>query len=796
MREKLPLRFNGALAANRNKEALPENGRRLSFLSSQACEGLACAEPGEVLGLLTLRLGDSYSLIGSLGEEVSFRILESVLDLAREAFSVFFSQAALLREEQVGFGEYALLFSAPRALSDSLFQNYVALRFSLLAQAESRIFAQTEHPVSLTVGYALLPEDPGASPDLLAFRAFCQGQALARAKLDPHWLTMREELAAIVAEGRIDMVFQPVVDFRLGTVLGWEALARGPRGSLLHAPTHLFSFAEETGLAQAADRLCREKAIRLARDLSPEHKLFVNVQPSSLRGETLTPESLSGIILAAGLSPSNLVLEFPEKGILTDINLFLKKIEPFRGMGLLLAIDDVGSANSTLRALSLVRPDFIKVDVSLVSTVESNPFKRMMMESLLLLSEKLGCRLIAEGVETDTEFSSLVSMGVHAGQGFFFGQPAPGREVPEVRLPARVGVDDVQDNVWNCSIPMRKLVQPAFAVDTELTIQGVKDLLKDKPPLSSVVVVQDQKPLGLIMNYNLDRHLSTMYGISLYYNRDVTKLMDPDPLIADADQSVEDVAKKAMNRESGKIYDDIIVAENGRLTGIVSVQKMLDTLAKVHMELAKGSNPLTGLPGNVSIEMEISLRAKNRTASSLIYVDLDNFKVYNDVYGFTNGDRIILATARILREAVAARAPGDGFVGHVGGDDFVVIAPPEAAEDLCRLAVEGFEREIPALYNEQDRLNGYITGTGRDGVQARFPLVSASLGVVDCAFRHPFTHAEMSRRTAEMKKLAKSRAGNSWVRDRRAPLGSAPSTNGEGEKPEPAKLALVHGAAG
>ena len=311
-----------------------------------------------------------------------------------------------------------------------------------------------------------------------------------------------------------------------------------------------------------------------------------------------------------------------------------------------------------------------------------------------------------------------------------------------------------------------------------------------------MVVVQDRKPLGLIMNYNLDRHLSTMYGISLYYNRDVTKLMDPDPLIADADQSVEDVAKKAMNRESGKIYDDIIVAENGRLIGIVSVQKMLDTLAKVHMELAKGSNPLTGLPGNVSIEMEIALRAKNRTPSSLIYVDLDNFKVYNDVYGFTNGDRIILVTARILREAVAVRAPGDGFVGHVGGDDFVVIAPPEAAEDLCRLAVEGFEREIPALYSEQDRLNGYITGTGRDGVQARFPLVSASLGVVDCAFRHPFTHAEMSRRTAEMKKLAKSKAGNSWVRDRRAPLGSAPSTNGEGEKPEPAKLSLVHGAAG
>ncbi len=796
---KLPnVRFNGALEANKNKDGQTDFGRRLSFLSSQVCTGLACASPEEVLGMLTLRLGDSYSLIGVLGEELSFRILEAVLELTREAFSIFFSQAVLLHEERLGFGEYALFFRAPREAKDGLFQSYAALRFSLLTQAESRIFAQTEYPVNLHVGYALLAEEPSVDPELLVFRAFCQGQRLARAKLDPRWLNMREELASIVSEDRIDMVYQPIVDFRLGTILGWEALARGPAGSLLHSPTHLFAFAEEVGLAQAADRLCRERAIRRAGDLSPEHKLFVNIQPSSLRGPSLTPESMAELLAEANLAPSNLVLEFPEKGILSDINLFLKKIEPFRAMGLLLAIDDVGSANSTLRALSLVRPDFIKVDVSLVSTVESNPFKRMMMESLLLLSEKLGCRLIAEGVETDTEFSSLVSMGVHAGQGFFFGQPATQRAIPEVRLPAKVGVGDVQDNVWNCSIPMRKLIQAAFAVDTSLTIQGVKDLLKDKPPLSSVVVVHAGKPLGLIMNYNLDRHLSTMFGISLYYNRDVTRLMDPKPLIVDADQSVEDVAKKAMNRDSEKIYDDIIVAENDQLLGIVSVQKMLDTLAKVHMELAKGSNPLTGLPGNVSIEMEISLRAKNKTSSCIIYVDLDNFKVYNDVYGFTNGDRVILATAKILREAMAARDPSGGFVGHVGGDDFVVIATPDAAEDICRLVIQGFEREIPALYNEQDRLNGYITGTGRDGILTRFPLVSASLGVVDCAFQFPFTPAEMSRRTAEMKKLAKSKPGNSWVRDRRTPLGSAPAVAAvgtEGEKAECAHLTVVHTAA-
>jgi GGDEF domain-containing protein len=231
----------------------------------------------------------------------------------------------------------------------------------------------------------------------------------------------------------------------------------------------------------------------------------------------------------------------------------------------------------------------------------------------------------------------------------------------------------------------------------------------------------------------------------------------------------------AMRRENRKIYDDILVTEDGAFVGTVSVQTMLDSMARVQVELAKGSNPLTGLAGNVAIEAEINRRSRDGIPSSLIYVDLDNFKVYNDVYGFKSGDKAILLTAEALREAVSRQGEPDDFIGHVGGDDFIIMCGQKRAEDICRHICDHFAASAPDLYTPEDRARGFIVGRGRDGREGEFPLMSLSLGFLDCAFAHPFTMEELSGRVAEVKKYAKSRPGNSYVKDRRAPLGSTPS---------------------
>ncbi len=152
-------------------------------------------------------------------------------------------------------------------------------------------------------------------------------------------------------------------------------------------------------------------------------------------------------------------------------------------------------------------------------------------------------------------------------------------------------------------------------------------------------------------------------------------------------------------------------------------------------------------------------------------MDLDNFKVFNDVYGFKDGDKAILLTARILGEALSAHGDEDDFLGHVGGDDFVLRCRGESVDRLCQTAIDAFAAASPALYSAEDRERGYVEGQGRDGRVGRFELLTVSMGVIDCAFAVPVAMDELGARAAAVKKFAKSKPGNSYVRDRRAPRG-------------------------
>jgi diguanylate cyclase (GGDEF)-like protein len=315
---------------------------------------------------------------------------------------------------------------------------------------------------------------------------------------------------------------------------------------------------------------------------------------------------------------------------------------------------------------------------------------------------------------------------------------------------------------------VRDLCDQAFAVPPKATVQEVKRAMEGQEPISAAVVAEQGRPLGLVMSHHLDRALSSRYGTSLYYNRPIRKIMDDAPLVVEGAQPVEAVARRATSRDRSKIYDHIIVTEEGALAGIVSVQKMLDSLAVVQVEMAKGANPLTGLPGNVAIEQEMDKRSRDGREFSIVYADLDNFKVYNDVYGFKSGDEILRLLARILEWAVR-RHGGDGaFLGHVGGDDFVAMVDSARVERFCQAATRCFGRLVRHHYSPEDRERGCIQGLDRGGREQCFPLVSVSLAVVDCA--GCFTYDDIARRSAQMKKYAKQIQGNAWVRDRRQPL--------------------------
>ncbi len=177
-------------------------------------------------------------------------------------------------------------------------------------------------------------------------------------------------------------------------------------------------------------------------------------------------------------------------------------------------------------------------------------------------------------------------------------------------------------------------------------------------------------------------------------------------------------------------------------------------------------SPLTGLPGNVQIHAELKKRLTKKEPFSVLYFDLDNFKAYNDVYGFLKGDQIIEYTARVIVSNVH-KEEGDTFVGHIGGDDFVAIIPSTFGERLCQHILAEFDAEVSNFFTDKDLERGYIEVENRKGIIEQFPLTSLSIGVVVCEPGRFSNMLEIGEIGAQVKHAAKSVMGSSYAVDRR-----------------------------
>lgn len=200
------------------------------------------------------------------------------------------------------------------------------------------------------------------------------------------------------------------------------------------------------------------------------------------------------------------------------------------------------------------------------------------------------------------------------------------------------------------------------------------------------------------------------------------------------------------------------------------VPKELTTRVKLSILRSKRQveiNPLTRLPGNISITREIQYRLDNSVIFALAYLDLDNFKPFNDFYGFTRGDEVIRMTGRLILNIVRSVQVEGSFVGHVGGDDFVYIMDFDkvflATEEILR----NFEEIIPVFYDEEERRKGYIESLDRQGRTRQFPIMTASVGIAHNKYKTFKHHGEITTIASEMKREAKKIKGNSYLADRR-----------------------------
>jgi len=380
------------------------------------------------LGVIVLEFPTLARLETAHGWEMGDRFLSGVGALLGAARGRLLPESSLLSLDGV-YGDSFLIFVPEVADGHPDSGGLETLTGTLSRHLRSRLEQADWGPgppaLDFSLGHAAVSANPASRFERRLHQAIREARAMTARRAARLQDDRAGELRSILQGRRLTTHYQPIVDMERGTIMGYEALTRGPRDSSLEVPEALFACAESEHLSLELDSLCRHEALRNARGLDAGLKLFLNALPETLRSPNYADAGLPGILAEMALRPSNLVLEITERCAIADFEAFCSALGRLRRQGYLVAIDDVGTGYSSLQSITEVQPDFLKIDISLIKKIHQSLIKQELVQSLLQVGARIGAQVIAEGIETAEEHRVLRSCGVRYGQGFYFARPAP-----------------------------------------------------------------------------------------------------------------------------------------------------------------------------------------------------------------------------------------------------------------------------------------------------------------------------------------------------------------------------------
>ncbi|MGE5623112.1 MAG: GGDEF domain-containing protein [Bacillota bacterium] len=577
-------------------------------------------------------------------------------------------------------------------------------------------------------------------------------------------------LNEILSQRQLTALFQPIIHMQKGEIVGYEGLIRGPSDSPLHSPLNLFKVARAHGLSVAVEHMCRRVVLERFAELDLPGKLFLNVSPEMLlqpharRGETL------GYIGEVGINPERVIIELTENQPTYDYDLLREAVMHYRGMGFQIAIDDLGEGFSSLRLWSELRPEYVKIDMHFVQGINHDPVKLQFVRSIQEIAEESGTVVIAEGIETQAELLLIRDLRIAYGQGYHIARPqaTPGTELP-VDVAKSLNRNGVavypQKSAFEHNIvTAMKLLRTVPAVTPDMTNNQVYEILRASPDLQIIPVVDDGVPVGLITRPDLIDRFARPYLRELYGKKPCTTFMDAKPLIADKNTSLQELSQIIVEADRHHLSNGFIITDGGRYLGMGTGQDLMREITQMQINAARYANPLTLLPGNVPINEHIDRLLQGGVRFAACYADLNHFKPFNDAYGYRKGDDVIQLTGRILGSHCD---PNRDFIGHIGGDDFIVLFQSEDWEQRCEAILTSFADAVPEHYCSADRERGGYVSEDRRGRKVFHPLVSLALGVVRVEPGQYLSHHQIATAASEAKKQAKKIPGNSLFIERR-----------------------------
>jgi diguanylate cyclase (GGDEF)-like protein len=565
---------------------------------------------------------------------------------------------------------------------------------------------------------------------------------------------MASELEALLAEGTLQALFQPIIDGQLRRPIGYEALARGPVGSPLHLPDALFSTAHRAGLCMALERACITAALRDFSALQIEGRLFVNVLPQTLLGWPDFAEWLAEQLFRYDLDPHILVVELTEHGLTDDEVSLIQAVAPLRKLGCDIALDDLGAGASGLKTWSAVRPEYVKVDRYFVSGIEHDPVRAEILHSVVDMARAIGCRVVAEGVENAEQCTLALELGVDHVQGYLLGRPQAVPRLDTAALAAleRVTAAGAVDCAEHLAIPVPDV--PDFT-----PVGQVVEMFRMHPACGALAVTAAGQPIGVVRRDELLILLSKPLHPEVYNRKPVSAVMDVNAVRIDARARLEQVSRLVTGQAEAGRRDDFIITRHGSYLGMGRMIDLLRQITAQQIQAAKHSNPLTGLPGNREIQSHLSQWLARRRPFVACHLDLDQFKIFNDTYGYARGDQVLMHVAETLVRTMRQRVD---FVGHVGGDDFVFLLRSQDWSLRLVSLLEDLAASLLNFYDTEHREARCIPGRDRDGQERQFALLSASVAVVEIDGAS-MTAELIGERLRRAKKLAKGQAGYSCV---------------------------------
>ncbi|MBK6303747.1 MAG: GGDEF domain-containing protein [Arcobacter sp.] len=535
---------------------------------------------------------------------------------------------------------------------------------------------------------------------------------------------------------KLDYAFQPIIYAQSGKLYAVEALLRNVQDiPNITTIDDLFDLVFSNDYLYEFDLLLREKAIKKFANINiPNLKLFYNLDNRIIYNKNYSSGNTQKILTKYNLSKDKIIFELSEKGTSIEQNALSTMLQRYKQSGYSIAIDDFGIGVSGLKLLYFSEANIIKIDRFFISNIDQDSKKKLFCSSIIDMAHIMGMQVIAEGVETQKEFYTCKDIGADFIQGFLVQKPT--KNINEIK--------PIYNDISNLILDDKREDQNKF-IDEQF-IDKIEPLpvnsslydiilhFKKNTDHNFVPIVDEFRYfLGIIYESDIKKISYSQYGLSLAQNQNFSttllKYLKP-ALSVEISWGIDKILEMYNLNFQNSL--GIFITNSDKYLGFINLNSLLTMSYKRNIEIATNQSPLTKLPGNNQIEKFIanSFRNIQINTTHIIYFDFNDFKPFNDIYGFRQGDRAILIFSELLQK----RYPKNSFIAHIGGDDFFVGLTDFTFEDVFELTLDiqnEFKYSAKNLYSNKDKELGYIVSKDRFGTTRNFNLLSVSCAIVE-----------------------------------------------------------------